>query len=349
MSHHIHKENRICLYLNHNKLIQNQYNEVLEDKESYKLKAELFNFKAKVIDEKEETPKNKRKRKADTENEECEELKKSLQPFLTEIQNLIRQEYRNDMENISRAWEEKIEFPKFHGANNTCDFQTTTFGPQSFLIPPNCKFYNHNVTELPQLLPELEKYDLIIMDMPWQNKYIKRLKKVNGSLAYHMLDNESLKNIPIPEMMHMHSLLALWCTNAPQHLNAVRNEFVDKWNLKIVHTLKWFKFNTAGDLISPIKSLGYKQPYETLFILCHRDRNVKELDGIRNVEFMASVPSIIHSHKPPLVAWLQEFLDDPVNFKGLEIFARYLQPQFTSIGLEVLKLMDKRLYNTTRS
>ncbi|XP_061392481.1 N(6)-adenine-specific methyltransferase METTL4-like [Musca vetustissima] len=346
--HKIIHENHNCLYLNHVKLIEQQYAEFTHDKERYKLKPELFNFKPKTAAE-DKNVGSQNKRKADAENEECEELKKLIQPFREEIQNLIHQEYVKYLENIPRTWEEKLDFPKFHGANGTTDFQTTKFQEHDFIIPPYCKFYNHNINDVRQILPELEKYDLIIMDMPWQNKYIKRLKKVRDSLAYHMLDNDSLQNIPIQEMIHANSLVVLWCTNAPQHLNAVQNDFLPKWNLQIVHTLKWFKFNTEGNLISPIKAQGYKQPFETVFITCHKNRNLNNLDGIKSIDFIASLPSIIHSHKPPLAMWLREFLDDSVHFKGLEIFARYLQPQFTSIGLEVLKLMDKRLYNKIQS
>jgi len=69
---------------------------------------------------------------------------------------------------------------------------------------------------------------------------------------------------------------------------------------------------------------------------------------ILKTELLLSVPSIVHSHKPPLLAWLREYLqleENQADPNCLELFARFLHPHFTSIGLEVLKLMDERLYD----
>ncbi|XP_013102177.2 N(6)-adenine-specific methyltransferase METTL4 [Stomoxys calcitrans] len=346
-------KNRLCLYLSHSELIENLHHERLQTRDSqlYTYRPELFDFKSKTLeqpaDKSDPTRSNKRKRKARefVKNEEISKVNAELEPFLKEIQRIICSTHCVSLESISRLWEEPTEFPQFRGANSTSQFQTTAFNHNTYLIPPKCKFYNYDVNLLPELLPELEKYDIVIMDMPWRNKYIKRLKKVNQSMAYQMLSNDSLNEIPLQQMVHKHSLVVLWCTNSLQHQRAIMDNFLPSWNLKLVHCLKWFKFSTQGELISPVKTEGYKQPYETIYIACHQDRNMEEIKGLQDVDFIASIPSIIHSHKPPLINWLREYLNDPQDFKGLEIFARYLQPQFTSIGLEVIKLMDKRLYN----
>lgn len=339
--------NHTCLHLDHQGLIDTLYKRYIRSEDiHYTLKSEIFNFKPKDVDCVETTnpPKNRRKRKAETENEECEEIKSLIHPFLKEFQIVTRAKNLN-LENLPRFWEEIAEFPQFRGANATTEFQTTTFQQETYIIPPKSTFYNYNVGQMPEILPELGSFDVIIMDMPWQNKYIKRLKKVKQSLAYKMLDNDSLKKIPMPELIHQRTLVALWCTNARQHRKAIEEEFLPAWNLKLWHTLKWFKLNTQGELISTVKAEGYKQPYELLYIACHKERHHGDLKGIQEVDMIASIPSIIHSHKPPIIEWLKEYLDDSQQFNGLEIFARYLQPHFTSIGLEVLKLMDKRLYN----
>ncbi|XP_075166362.1 methyltransferase like 4 [Haematobia irritans] len=341
----INVETGTILLLNHCELIKSLYTEH-ESTQLYSLKEELFDFKPKCTENMESKPKNKRKRKAqEMESENSTKLVEMLAPLLPKLQSLIRTIPEKEYDGLHRFWEESSEFPQFHGANNTDKFQTTHFNGKTFLIPPKCNFYNYNIEQIPQLLPELDKYDIIVLDFPWQNKYIKRLKRVKQSLGYQMLDNDSLRKIPIDQMFHKFSLVVLWCTNAIQHQRVVLEEFLPNWNLKLVHSLKWFKFNTKGELISPVKAEGYKQPYESLFIACPQERDIKELQGIQDIDFIASIPSIIHSHKPPLIDWLKEFLNDPLDFKGLELFARYLQPQFTSIGLEVLKLMDERLYN----
>lgn len=342
--------NKTCLYLNHQKLMENSYKKI-DFKETFQLKKELFNFTSKVIGLPENTlnpneiKNTKRKRKAGTEAEDENTLKEKsdIQPFLNIIQSILKGQEENKS-TMPRVWENHIEFPQFRGANNTALYQNTKFTNEEYIIPPNTKFFNYNIEDLPKLLPELEKYDVLIMDMPWQNKYIRRLKKVKQSLAYQLLDNEVLKKMPIQELIHPKSLVILWCTNALQHRKAIEEEFLPCWNLKLLHTLKWYKINTSGELISSIKTEGFKQPYELLYIACHKERNLQDLQGLAEVDFLVSIPSIIHSHKPPLIEWLNEFLQNSKDFKGLEIFARYLQPQFTSIGLEVLKLMNKSLY-----
>lgn len=345
-------ETKNCVFLNHYKLIQGVNRQYKDSQlKSYDLKPQLFNFKPKAVTSSMAIFSNskqlktlKRKHKAETENENTLREMSYLQPFLKEIQKKCLTSMAN-YENLPRCWEEPQEFPQFRGANPTTEFQITTFDQQNYIIPPKTKFFNYNIEDLPKLLPELDTYDLLIMDMPWQNKYIKRLKKIKTSLGYQMLENQTLKNMPIAQLIHTNSLVALWCTNSQQHRKAIENEFLPSWNLQMVHTLKWFKMNTVGELISPLKPEGYKQPYELLCIACPKQRNLLDLKNLTKVDFLMSIPSIIHSHKPPLVDWLKTFLTNGDNLKGLEIFARYLQPQFTSIGLEVLKLMDKRLYD----
>lgn len=85
-----------------------------------------------------------------------------------------------------------------------------------------------------------------------------------------------------------------------------------------------------------------------LYLACHADSDLEYASELKHAEIVLSVPSIVHSHKPPLLEWLLPHIQlAPGQRKPncLELFARYLQPQFTSIGLEVFKLMDERLYN----
>lgn len=49
----------------------------------------------------------------------------------------------------------------------------------SHVIPANCKFINTDI----QMIKEFEQtngYDLIVMDPPWWNKYVRRSKKFNS-------------------------------------------------------------------------------------------------------------------------------------------------------------------------
>nr|CAD7261327.1 unnamed protein product [Timema shepardi] len=84
-----------------------------------------------------------------------------------------------------------------------------------------------------------------------------------------------------------------------------------------------------------------KQPFEQI-IFGWKETKERVLPLPPDGMVVVSVPSAIHSHKPPLSELLSTFL--PENPQCLELFARYLLPGWTSWGLEVLKLQDIMLY-----
>ncbi|XP_049305298.1 N(6)-adenine-specific methyltransferase METTL4 [Bactrocera dorsalis] len=366
--------NRIAIYLDHRELINTIYNnDTTEAAEIWELREELFHFHERVKGSDDrcsatQEPKtevkdvqmtgehiNARKRQKTKYTNAIAALT-HLKTLSEEILQRLKQckQFENHTDNsFPRYWEEITieDFPIFNGVNKTDTFQRCQFGALSYLIPPNCEFFNCNVEELtkllPQLMPNSVGYDLIVMDPPWRNKYIRRLKRARQELAYKMLSTEQLSQIPMMQLVHKHSIVAIWCTNSRELQRAIVENLLPKWNLRLLHTLHWLKINTNGKLIGPIDTSGLKkQPFEMLYLACHIASEPDYGTDLQNVTTILSVPSIIHSHKPPLIPWLKDAL--PENPKCLEIFARYLQPQFTSIGLEVLKLMDERLY-TKRS
>ena len=60
--------------------------------------------------------------------------------------------------------------------------------------------------------------------------------------------------------------------------------------------------------------------------------------------FLFSVPSAIHSHKPPLDEILSDLGLLKNRGKRLELFARYLMPNWTSFGNQVLKLQERQYF-----
>lgn len=367
--------NKTAIYLDHRELINNIYNNDIDEAEEIcELREELFHFHARVKDIKDLRamlePKtdvkdahltgdqnNTRKRKskntnAITELTHLQALAEETLQYLKQYKQFKQFEKHTDA-SFPRYWEDitREDFPIFNGVNKTATFQRCQFGALSYLIPPHCKFFNCNVEELTKLLPQLIPYsvgyDLIVLDPPWRNKYIRRLKRVRQELAYKMLTTEQLSHMPIKELVHKRSIVTIWCTNSRELQRAIVEDLFPKWNLRLLHRLYWLKINTDGKLIRTIDTSGLKkQPFEMLYIACHLESEPDYCTDLKNVTTILSVPSIVHSHKPPLLPWLKDVL--PENPNCLEIFARFLHPQFTSIGLEVLKLMDERLY-TTRS
>lgn len=59
---------------------------------------------------------------------------------------------------------------------------------------------------------------------------------------YEMLTNEDIANIPVAKWTRVdHTLVAIWCTNAPSCIQAIREQFLAKWNLKLLATWFWIK------------------------------------------------------------------------------------------------------------
>ena len=74
--------------------------------------------------------------------------------------------------------------------------------------------------------------------------------------------------------------------------------------------------------------------------------NVKRWNNsdIKHICPPLSVPSAIHSHKPPLDEILSDLGLLKNRGKRLELFARYLMPNWTSFGNQVLKLQQRQYF-----
>lgn len=207
-----------------------------------------------------------------------------------------------------------------------------------FLFPSNCRFFCKDIVELNDYLIN-EKYDCILLDPPWWNKYIRR-KKAKTNFAYTMMFNADIKMLPIDKLLADSGLVVVWCTNSQQHLKALELEFFPEWNVQYVAKLFWLKITNYGQPVCKFSDPPGKQPFEQILVGI-RKNSAKSLSSL-NGKLIVSVPSALHSHKPPLTELLAPYLPD--NPKCLEIFARYLQPNWTSWGLEVLRFQNECLY-----
>ncbi|EDW25144.1 GL23007 [Drosophila persimilis] len=343
------ENDRFAVYLDHRRLINEAYSTGDGAKSTYQLKAELFQFQAKRANQPISEQKKSKKRKRIPDNIPGASDSQTIDGYLDLLPTRVDSE---SITPLSRCWEAPYILPQLHGANQSGQVQRFPSGDEAntiYLIPDRARFYNHNVDHLPALLPQLlPSYDLIVVDPPWRNKYIRRLKRFKQELGYSMLDNDQLALLPLSKLTNTRTLVAIWCTNSIQHQTALETQILPSWNLRLLHKLRWYKLSTDHKLIGPLQSdPTQKQPYEMLYLACHADGHENYGTDITKTEMILSIPSIVHSHKPPLLPWLRQHIKLDLNQAEpncLELFARYLQPQFTSIGLEVLKLMDERLY-----
>ncbi|XP_069127421.1 N(6)-adenine-specific methyltransferase METTL4-like [Argopecten irradians] len=214
-----------------------------------------------------------------------------------------------------------------------------------YLLPPRCSFLMSDLSHVSLLesSTEFHKFDMIVMDPPWQNKSVKRLKK------YSSMSNDDLLDIPIQRLGADNSVVVVWVTNRWQHIQFIKDTLFPRWSVQFVAEWHWVKVTKSGEMVYAFDS-PHRKPYEVLIIgrLVNSTVETKTEDvggeplqeekGISQIpinKVIVSVPSCLHSVKPPLQVVMKEYL--PSNSHCLELFARNLTPDWTSWGNQVLK------------
>lgn len=220
-------------------------------------------------------------------------------------------------------------------------FSTKVICGTKYVLPPHVHYICDDVTNILDHTSD-GKYDLIVMDPPWQNKHVKRKKSANGSQqGYDMMSVDDILKIPVDYLLKDGGLLVVWSTNRPSQMQ----EFLQglhTWGVEHIATWYWLKVTKAGEPITPlVGSCHSKLPYERIFI-AQKCRTKEYPQNIPDNFVFCSTPSGIHSHKPPIFELLKTFLvPEP---RCLELFARSLVPGWTSVGLEVLRLQHSYLF-----
>ncbi|XP_045452314.1 N(6)-adenine-specific methyltransferase METTL4 [Melitaea cinxia] len=327
----LYRENNFVL-IDHREFISNIYKGVTDRKDSlkdvnYTIISKMFSIKnCKKYN-------NKRPRKS---NEVIKEIPSDVKQSINNQYNLLD---TSSVRDLSRTYFESTIFNHLgiNGGNNSnVPLQCEVKG-EYFLIPNNSRFFCGCVKEQCQKLAG-NKYDIVIADPPWWNKYIRRLKGANDKLSYSMMYNEDIASIPVKELLSNNSLVVVWCTNAPSNINAVKDIIFPEWGIEYVTTWFWLKVNIDFEPLCKFGAGYEKQPYERVII-----GKVGEVEDIPSDLLLMSVPSALHSHKPPLVDLLKPYLNVK-EVKIIELFARYLLPNTTSIGYEPLKWQHISLY-----
>ncbi|XP_039610778.1 N(6)-adenine-specific methyltransferase METTL4 isoform X1 [Polypterus senegalus] len=227
--------------------------------------------------------------------------------------------------------------------NSTNCARLVTLMGQKYLIPRHSSFLLSDISCIQPLLRGNNKFDVIIIDPPWENKSVKR------SNRYQFLPAHQLKQIPVPSLAAPECLIVTWVTNRQKHLRFVKEELYPFWSIEAVTDWWWVKITKAGEFVFPLES-SHKKPYENLVL--GRYRKNKEyftsetettIYPIPDQKIICSIPSTLHSHKPSLSEVLKEYISP--DARCLELFARNLQPGWTSWGNEVLKFQHISYFN----
>ncbi|KAJ8279802.1 hypothetical protein COCON_G00068680 [Conger conger] len=206
---------------------------------------------------------------------------------------------------------------------------------ERYVLPPHCNFLLSDISRMQPLENYGKRFEAIVLDPPWENKSVKR------SNRYSFLPSSQLKLLPVPLLTAPGCLVATWVTNRQKHLRFVREELYPHWGVEVLAEWLWVKVTRSGEFVFPLDS-PHKKPYEMLVLgrVCGKtEQKVSSSEAPEPVlpdhRLIVSVPSVLHSHKPSIAEVLKEYLGpDPAC---LELFARNLQPGWTSWGNEVIK------------
>ncbi|OCT74642.1 N(6)-adenine-specific methyltransferase METTL4 [Xenopus laevis] len=208
------------------------------------------------------------------------------------------------------------------------------FMGEKYIIPPKSTFLMSDVSCMEPLL-HYKRYNIIVMDPPWENKSVKRSKR------YSSLSPNEIQQLPVPVLAAPDCLVITWVTNKQKHLRFVKEDLYPHWSVKTLGEWHWVKITRSGEFVFPLDST-HKKPYEVLIIGRFKGAGNSTarkseicLPPIPERKLIVSVPCKLHSHKPPLSEILKEYVKP--DLECLELFARNLQPGWTSWGNEVLK------------
>lgn len=222
-----------------------------------------------------------------------------------------------------------------------CAMEVTLMG-EKYIIPPRCAFLLSDFSRMQPLVGYGKFFDLIVLDPPWENKSVKR------SGRYSFLPSSQLKRLPVPLLASTGCVVVTWVTNRPSHLRFVKDELYPHWGVEMLAEWFWVKVTRSGEYVFPLDS-PHKKPYEVLVLGRYRGCGHHSHSSLRKTELpmeeqrvIVSVPSALHSHKPSLSEVLRPYVG--ADARCLELFARSLQPGWTSWGNEVIKFQHVSYY-----
>uniref|UniRef100_S4RYP4 Methyltransferase like 4 n=1 Tax=Petromyzon marinus TaxID=7757 RepID=S4RYP4_PETMA len=180
------------------------------------------------------------------------------------------------------------------------------FDGHEYVLPPRCSFLLSDVARLEPLLQCNGTFDLIVLDPPWENKSVKRSKR------YRALPEWQIARLPVPALASPGCLVLTWVTNRQRLLQFVKRELYPSWRVSDAVEWHWVKVTSHGEFVFPLDS-PHKKPYETLVLgrvaatpdmerYSQTHRNPCEITALKlpTRKLLVSVPSILHSQKPPL-------------------------------------------------
>lgn len=207
---------------------------------------------------------------------------------------------------------------------------------ESFIIPPDCSFY---ISDFKLWIKEAQhienKFDLVVIDPPWENKSVKRKK------SYNYLPEYDMKKIPLQNLLAENGIVVVWVTNKQKYIEFVCEHLFPHWELELIGHWHWAKVKPNGEFLTELDHTQRK-PYEPILIGRRPNAISSQRSTFPMRKIICSVPLDQHSRKPPLNEIFSTYI--PNDASCLEMFSRSLLPGWTSWGNECLKFQHEQFF-----
>jgi 16S rRNA G966 N2-methylase RsmD len=118
---------------------------------------------------------------------------------------------------------------------------------QKFYLPAGCSFI---LDTFPSASESLARYtldhgqfDLIVLDPPWHNKAVSRLKS-KKPLSYNTMKDILVEIPPVGNWLASGGVVGIWCTNNLKMIDKVKNILFKRWGVTLVAEWVWLKVQT---------------------------------------------------------------------------------------------------------
>ena len=171
-----------------------------------------------------------------------------------------------------------------------------------------------------------KKYDLIVVDPPWQIKKVTHPARPNQiCMDYPLMPFEEIKKLPIERIAESKSWCFLWAT---QKWLFKARDILDSWGFKYLLLMTWKKLAGRSE---GMPLYGFR--WNSEFILVgYKGKIPLWVKGAPLIKACFEGINIRHSQKP------KEFYDAIQNLgqKRIDLFARKKRPGWDAWGNEVM-------------
>ena len=176
-------------------------------------------------------------------------------------------------------------------------------------------------------LGSIQKFDVIVMDPPWQITFSTVTRGVQ--LSYEQLEHTIIAKMPL-HYVQDNGFMFMWVV-ASQLMNGIA--MMKNWGYKIVNTINWIKVSKSG-IYLPSHGYYFQHNKETVLVGIKGDPP-EEMNSKAFKSLIVGPREVRQSQKP---AALYEMIEE--MFPGmmyLEVFARphNLRSGWVSIGIEL--------------